>query len=72
MVVVVLMAWWCGCGGCDFGGVGVVVVVVVVIVVWWWLLRSGGGGGDYSLCKSGSCNSCRSAMVVLGVVVLVV
>ena len=40
-------------------------VLVLVVVVrfkwwWWWWLRSGGGSGGDSLCKGGSCNSCRN------------
>ena len=55
-------------GGASSGGevvVGVVVVVVVVVVVgyWWW--RSGGSVAGDRICKGGSCNSCRSTMVVV-------
>ena len=50
--------------------VGVVVMVVAVRWLWWWLWRSGDGCGDDSLCKSGSFNSCRIALVK--VVVLMV
>ena len=55
-----------GCSASSGGEVLVVVVVVVVIGYWWW--RSGGGGGGDSLCKGGSCNSCRSAIVKVAVV----
>ena len=37
-------------------------VVVVVINYWWWLGHSIGCGGGDSLCKEGSCNSCRRAV----------
>ena len=44
-------------GGASSGGEVLVVVVAVVVIGYWWL-RSGGGGD--SLCKGGSCNSCRN------------
>ena len=45
-----------GFGGAISGGGGVVVVL-------WWFWNIGGGGGGDSLCKGGSCNSCRRAIV---------
>ena len=39
----------------------VVVVLVLVVRCWWW--SSGDGGGGDSICKGGSCNSFRSAIV---------
>ena len=50
-------------GGVRSGGEVAVVVVVVVVVIgyWWW--RSGGCGAHDRLCKWGSCNSWRSAIV---------
>ena len=37
-----------------------------------WLNQKCGGGGGYCIWKSGSCNSCRSAIVKAAVVVVVV
>ena len=31
--------------------------------IWWWWCHSGGGACGNSLCKGGSRNSCRSAIV---------
>ena len=36
--------------------------MLVVINYWWWLWHSSGCGGGDSLCKGGSCNSCRRAV----------
>ena len=49
------------CGGGGGRGDGVVVGVSLVLVGYWWWHCRGGSGGD-SLCKGGSCNSCRSAL----------
>ena len=49
--------------GVDVGGAssgGEVLMVVVLVVIGYWWLRSGGGSGGDSLCKGGSCNSCRN------------
>ena len=65
-----------GCGASISGEVVVMVVVVVVVVVvvlvGYWLWRSGCGSAGDILCKEGSSNSCRSAIVVVFVVVVVV
>ena len=37
-----------------------------------WLNQKCGGGGGYCIWKSGSCNSCRSAIVKAAVVMVVV
>ena len=56
-----------GGGASSFGEVLVLVVVVVVVVLvgYWWLHSCGDGAGD-SLCKAGSCNICRSTLIVAG------
>ena len=53
----------CICVGGGPSGVGGVVVVLVVVWYWWCWFHSVGGGCGMSLCKGGSFNSCRSAIV---------
>ena len=44
--------------------------MVVVLVGYWWC-RSGGGVAGDRICNGGSCNRCRSTMVLVVVTVLV-